>query len=270
MLHPQIIRFDITKALLAVNGIACVCVCQDGVSIARLIELTLREGILMKKSLTIKGLLVLGILLAFTGCGGGGGGNDASAPIPTDPDQEFSLSTIKSTAPGTVYSTQLTGTDSEGGQWTGSLSIANRAQVMLDGVLVTPQESIISLNFDGNTAASGGASYIDMSGFILGRREQDGTICTPAFPYQLPDVVKIGDFGFAPTETCSDNSSSESSWRVEDAGNGNINFITSVEINDGTGGIGSTTITLNSAGNILAFKIVVSGSNIPTISLQSN
>lgn len=219
-------------------------------------------------SRTLKTLAILAVTILIAACGGGGGGgSDAPATTPTDPDQEFSLSTIKSTALGTVYSTQLTGSDSDGGDWTGSLSIANRAQVMLDGVLVTPQELLVSLSFEGTSAASGGTSYIDMSGFYLSSREPDGTICTPAFPYQLPDLVKIGDFGLEPTETCSDNTTSESNWRVEDAGNGYTNFITSVDGSDGSTGV--QTVKLNSAGNILAYKIVVSGNDIPTITLNS-
>lgn len=213
-------------------------------------------------------LAILSVTGMVTACGGGGGGSsDSPAKIPTDPNQEFSLATLKSTAPGTVYSTQLTGSDSAGGQWTGSFSVANRAQVMLDGILVTPQELLVSLSSQGSSATSGGTTYIDTSGYVLGSRGQDGTVCTPAFLYQLPDVVKIGDFGFGPTETCSDGTSSDSSWRVEDAGNGNIDFITAEESNDGTAG--ESTATLNVAGDILAFKVVVSGRGIPTVTLQS-
>lgn len=219
-------------------------------------------------SRTLKTLAILAITSLIAACGGGGGGgNDAPATTATDPNKEFSLSTFKSTNLGTVYSTQLSGSDSDGGQWTGSLSIANRSQTMVDGVLVTPQDSLLSLTLGGSSFASGGTTYIDASGYILGDISQDGTVCTPAFPYQLPDVVKIGDFGLLPTETCSDFTVTESSWRVEDAGNGFINFIFSEDDNEGFTGV--ETYRLNSAGDILAFKGVVAGPGIPTITLNS-
>jgi hypothetical protein len=215
----------------------------------------------------IRTVLFAGLLAALNGCGGGG--SNAPAITPTDPNQEFSLSTLKSTDPGTVYSTPLTGSDSDGGQWVGSLSIANRTQEMLDGILVTPQDVLVSLSFEGRSSRSGSTSYIDTSGYVLVSRDQDGTICTPAFPYQLPDFVKVGDFGLAPIDRCFDNTTSESNWRVEDAGNQNINFITSVLTGDDASSVGESTATLNIAGDILAYKIVVSSSKIPTVTLRS-
>src|SRR5690606_16222938 len=136
-------------------------------------------------------------------------------------------------------------------------SITNRAQLMYEGVLVTPQDWLITLSYQGASDTSVSTTYIDSSGYELETREEDGTVCTPAFLSQLPDVVKIGDAGVEPTTTCSDDTTVDTSWRVEDAGNGNAYFITAEVIRDQFGETdvsGETTLTLNAAGDILAFK----------------
>ena len=51
------------------------------------------------------------ISLIIIGCSSGGGD---STPAPTPPDTVFSLATLQSTTVGTVYNTQLTGSDTNG------------------------------------------------------------------------------------------------------------------------------------------------------------
>jgi len=72
-----------------------------------------------------KNIVVALSLLVITACGGGGGGG--STTTPTDPNKSFSLSALQSTTLGTVYTTQLTGSDSDGITYSGTFSIANRA-----------------------------------------------------------------------------------------------------------------------------------------------
>jgi len=190
---------------------------------------------------------------------------------PSPPPEGFSLSTLKSTKFGTVYTTQLVGSDSDGGQWTGSLSIANRAQGTLDGVLVTPRDTLVRLTYQGVSRPSGATSYIDMSGYTLGLAQQDGTTCNPAFPYQLPDFVEIGDFGLQPIMTCSNGDSVVANWSAEDGGNGNMDFVSFVEIRPRFGGSSFTTqtLTLDRLGNILAYKIIVSAPDL-LVTLSGN
>lgn len=86
--------------------------------------------------------------LTLTACGGGGGGgsDSNSTSTPTEgASQTFSLSKLLTTTEGSVYSAQLTGSDSDGANFTGSISMANGSQETLDGVLVTPRDLIISL-----------------------------------------------------------------------------------------------------------------------------
>jgi hypothetical protein len=198
--------------------------------------------------------VVIGIfVLVLSSCGG-------STSTPTDPNQSFSLSRLQSTTLGTVYSSQLTGSDSNGVHYTGSVSMANRAQTMLKGVLVTQRDFIISISGGGTSMTFTATSNVDTSGNLISVVIQTtGLTCSPESPDAMPTTVKIGDFGILPAMTCSDNTTTERNWRVEDAGNGNINVISNATVKDQSNTMvsaGDATITINGSGNIVAFKIV--------------
>ena len=212
----------------------------------------------------LRNSLIFTLFILLTACGGGGGGGVASGGVdnttPTDPDKSFSLSTLQSTTQGTVYTSQLTGSDSDGTSYTGSLSMANRAQTMLNGVLVTPKDLLISFTGGGVSITITGTSSIDTSGNLISLVIQTtGVTCTPVSPDRMPASVKIGDFGFLSTLTCSDNTTEERNWRVEDAGNGNIRVISNGTIKDQFNTIISVTdvtYIINGDGNVVSFKTV--------------
>ena len=208
-----------------------------------------------------KNIIILLTSIFFVACGGGGGGGDpAPASTPTAQDQSFDLTKLQSTTLGTTYSTQLTGSDTNGINYSGSFSIANRAQTMLNGVLVTPQDLLISLTGGGSSITVTGTSNIDTNGNLISIVIQTtGLTCTPVSPDKMPASVKIGDFAILSTLTCSDNTTQERNWRVEDAGNGNINVISNGTIKDQFNTIVSitdVTITIDGNGNVIAFKTV--------------
>jgi len=201
-----------------------------------------------------KNILILMAVILSASCGGG---NDTT---PADSDQTFSLSTVNSTAQGTIYEAQLAGSDTFGLNYTGSLSISNRAQIMLGGVLVTPHDILTILNSDNTSNNNTLTKYIDTDGNLISSvLNQTELTCTPVSPDSLPTTVKIGDSGIRSTLTCSDGTTTEHSWRVEDAGNGNANFITSGTKKDHFNtfvSISDVTYTINSSGNILALKTI--------------
>jgi hypothetical protein len=192
------------------------------------------------------------------GDGGGGGGVGADPPPTIDPDQSFSLSKFKSSTVGTVYSTELGGADSDGFVYGGFLSLANRAQIMLEGILVTPRDVILSITDGGVTVVVTGTSYVDIGGnFISFIIQTTGEICVPVTPDQLPDSVMVGDFGILSTLICNDDTMRERNWRVEDAGSGNINLIGNTVTKDLFNTLISftdTTYTLDDGGNIVAYR----------------
>ena len=206
----------------------------------------------------IKHILIVLSLLVITACGGGGGSDNTTTP--TDTNKSFSLATLQSMTLGTVYTTQLTGSNSDGVTYTGTASTANRAQTMLNGVLVTPRDLIISLTGGGSSITVTGTSNVDTSGNLISVVIQTtGLVCTPVSPDRMPASVKIGDFGILSTLTCSDNTTQERNWRVEDAGNGNIRVVTNGTVKNQSNVVTSVvdvTFTLDGSGNIVAFKTV--------------
>ena len=216
-------------------------------------------------------LLILMLASIISACGGGGGGsttpssNGSATTNNTTTSQSYSLAKLLSQTLGTVYSSQLSGSDTNGVKYTGSISLANRAQVMLNGVLVTPRDLI--LNLSGTTSITVTAkSFVDSSNNLISINIQPNNItCTPSSPDSLPSSVKVGDFGILSTLVCSDNTTQSRSWRTEAAGNGNINIISNATVKDQFSTVTTVTdvtYTLDTSGNILKFKTVTT--------LQSN
>jgi hypothetical protein len=205
------------------------------------------------------------LVLLVSACGGGGGESFSSTP--TDPDQSFSLSLFNSTKPGLVYATNLTGSDTNGNSFVGSFSVANRAQEMLGGSLVTPQDALLYLDSGTQSLTVTATNYTDDSGlFVFMEVQTTGLECTPVSPDSLPSSVKIGDSGVRSPQICNDNTTTEVNWRVEDAGNGNIDFIETDTDKDQSNTILQVTevaYTLDGAGEIVRFtsssRIVATG-----------
>lgn len=212
----------------------------------------------------IKNVAILLSLLIVAACGGGGGGGDDAGgidPVSTvDPNREVSLAALQSLEPGIVYSTQLSGRDSYGTTYSGSLAMANRPQEMLDGVLVTPRDLMTSLLDSGASITVTASGYTDTHGNLVSFTiKPTGMVCTPITQSDMPESVKVGDFGVDGTLSCSDNSVQESNWRVADAGNGNIHIITSSAMKNNFNEVVSNTdvtFTLDANGRIVGFKTV--------------
>jgi len=203
------------------------------------------------------------LVLLVSACGGGGGGGGT----PTDPDQSFSLWLLNSTVPGPVYASNLIGSDTDGNSYTGSISVANRTQEMLDGILVTPQDVLLHLDTGQQSLTVTSTGYTDSSGlFVFSEVQTIGLECTPVSPDTWPLSVKIGDFGIRSPLICNDNTTSERNWRVEDAGNGQIDVVETTTDRDQSNTIlqiTDITYTLDGAGEIVGFtsssRIVASG-----------
>jgi len=240
------------------------------------------DDALIEGKKVIKNTLFVVFLLALYSCGGGGsnggGGVTTPASTPTDPNKLFSLSSSRQNITlGTVYSTQLTGSDSNGLTYTGTLAIANRAEEMQNGILVTPSDLILAFtDSNGLTITTTGTSFKDSSSNLISFSLQPLNLtCTPVTPGKIPSPVKIGDFGILSTLNCSDNTTRDGSWRVEDASNGNIFLIVNQTVKDQNQpnvivSIADVTLTLDGNGKYLAYKSVAQIlANNFTLTLQS-
>jgi hypothetical protein len=187
-------------------------------------------------------------LATLVGCGGGDGGDstsststDSTSSTSIDTKQEFSLAAYKDLTEGTVFSSGLTGNDSKGNSFSGSITVTNRPQELLGDVLVTPRDITISYTVNGTPIILTGTDYYDDAAFLLQSKVQPTAVtCISSSPYTVPDTVSTGDAGIFPSASCDDNTTRESDWRVEDAKDGKIYFILSYTIKDEFGSIIST------------------------------
>jgi len=219
-----------------------------------------------------KALIVIG-LLSLTACGGGGSGssnsgggsnNNSSTPVVVTP-KTFSLQKINSTTLGTVYTAQLSGSDSDGNKYTGTVSMANRAEQVLNGVMVTPRDLLLSITPVGGSTpsiTSLGTSYVETAtGNLIGLFVQSTTnvTCVSLSPYHMPASVKVGDFETSATLSCNDGTTQEGVWRAEDAGSGNVRVTLSATTKKSSVVINTsdTSYTIDSAGTILSVKQVI-------------
>ena len=116
-----------------------------------------------------------------------------------------SLSKFQSTTEGSIYSTELTGSDSNGLSYTGTLSLTNDAQDMFYGVLFTSRHMSLDLSEVRENIGLFYTSYIDTNNNLVLYSEQEAgppfvgqalsLSCTPTSPDNLPSSVKAGDSG---------------------------------------------------------------------------
>jgi hypothetical protein len=217
---------------------------------------------MMKKLLTA--LISTLFLVTLISCGGGDG--DSSSSTPTDPDQEFSLVGYKDLTEGEIYGTGITGSDSEGNEFEGVVFVYNTKMTLnLDlfpGVPVTDRSTSINLVFGSASIDISQREFYDESAYLLlmevwATGMDNAMLCYPAYPYALPDSVKIGDTDTYPMFTCEDGSTQDQSWRIEDAKDGKVYFVTEAQAKDEFGSLVSTTefkFTINSESELLGFK----------------
>lgn len=219
------------------------------------------------KNKMFKSIVIGFFVLALHSCSG-------TSSNTTNQNQSFSLSKFKSTTIGSVYKSKLTGSDSNGVNYTGSIAIANRTQTLLNGILVTPQDSIISVTGGGKSLTVTGTSNIDINGNLISVVIQTtGLTCTPISPDMIPTSIKIGDFGILSTMVCNDNTTQERNWRVQDAGNSTINLISNETIKNQFNtiiSVSEASYIIDGNGNMLSFKAFsTQSSNNFTITYQS-
>lgn len=211
-------------------------------------------------------VLVMAVFV-ITACGGSSGDD---GPTPTDPNRVFSLDVFQDTAPGPIYSYGLVASDSLGNSFSGSVSVINQQQSMYQGVLATPQEVTLHLSGPGGTATVSGIRYLDQDANLLASEiPQSGEVCTTVSPDAYPVSVSIGDAGSLSVLVCNDGTTDEREWRVEDAGNGRIDFVVSSTTRDSLQQVvlvATDIYTFDGDGNIVAYRAeLIDGSYSMTV-----
>ncbi len=218
----------------------------------------------MKKTVSLAFAATMSVLV--TACGGGSGSENLGSAqvdetIPTSNPQPVSLARFTDATEGTIYSTRLRGSDSAGTEFDGTLSLANRAQITLEGVLVTPRDMIMSIDANGTSFTMTATSYEDGYGNLIQIDSQTtGVSCAPVTPDRLPDSVKVGDFGILSPMICSDGTTQTRNWRVEEAGGDAISLVTNTVTKDQYGETLSTadaSYVIQRDGNLAGFTLSI-------------
>ena len=204
----------------------------------------------------LKYLATIFVLCLLSACS-----SESNINIPTDTNISFQLSNLNSTSLGTVYSTELVGSEPNGTNVTGTYSIVNREKIMLNGVLITPHDiNFRHQNMKGITGVGDLTNNIDSDGNLISETKQDSDwSCVPISPDRMPNSVKIGESGVLSTLLCRDDIKIERSWRIEDGFNGKVNVVSRRISKNDVNEIISTidqTYSIFENGDIFSFKYV--------------
>ena len=169
---------------------------------------------------TLQGYVICFLLLFLSACGGGSEGDSTEETTVQSNTEPRSISTnaIRSGQIGTVLNFDMTGTDSDGSTLSGSILLANREKTTVNGVMVTPVETMITIDSPSFPSISiFSVGYKDESGsFVSVETPSNGLNCIPIYMGIMPLEVKSGDFGALGTLSCSDGTTMEMTWRAEE------------------------------------------------------
>ena len=204
------------------------------------------------------------------GCGGGGGGGTPAVATPVGTTVNLATARAFQTgtaAAGSQLSFALTGSDTQGGAWSGSFTIVSDGATTFENQAVTKARSLITL-----TRASSGASvtastdsYFHVSDRSLYKTVDSLNVTgTPTSQASVPDSARVGDSGSLWSIAYSDGTSSSSTWRLDPEFNGNSKLTSSTIVKNASNAVSSTeeqTIYLDAGGTPyrLDEKVTVSG-----------
>ncbi len=163
----------------------------------------------------IKWLLMVSILFITTsGCN-----NDENR------DDYYILNQLQTLEEGQVIYFDLTGIDSNGRSFAGSIEIVNSRPEMVVGVLATLRSFMLDITdqdlptifplFQDNTQPRHTTYVLDDTGLLVSLLENIGYFCTNTSPDKLPSIVKAGDEGVLTPLNCTGDWTRNRSWRVD-------------------------------------------------------
>jgi hypothetical protein len=199
------------------------------------------------------------IVLALAGCGGGGGGGTTGTTTPTQTN--FSVAQYTSLNTGDTFTIPLTGTDTAGASYTGSIAANVVGPVTFNGKSVIERDVLINLTKTG----VGVVLSTTEKGYYNSDRTLDeivfsnGVTATPTSTFPMPTTVQVGSFG-GQSLSYSNGNSLTSTWQVAAAGGGNVTVTVTSSTNLSVSEV--DTINANSSGNIVSIQEVIY--NFPT------
>ena len=181
------------------------------------------------------GILVGAMMLNLVGCGGGGGssGGGTSEIVATNTNVYPTSKILPTTATSTT-TFLLSGSDTSGGSWSGSMQMHGEGSTVFEGQSVTKVSQAVTLTLAGaGTSSSTISSYYKTDG-ILYKSIYSGSVSGTAVQTNnaiMPATFKVGDFAAGPSLSLNLNGSVDSlttTYQVFDVGNGNARVVSTV------------------------------------------
>lgn len=222
---------------------------------------------------SIFGFLVA-IVLGITGCGGGGGGESSvTTPTGTVVNLQSFRNVYVGTTAGAQFSFPLTGSDSQGNTWFGSLTMTADGPMVYDGQNVTRLRTLTTLGITGYTPISSVSTdyWLAADGSAYKSIYDSGVVYTPTSSFVFPTTAQVGDYGTFPEIIGNDGTSIQGTWALK-AGTNGSSMLEMYAINKtGTTVTGTEldTYYLDTAGVPTRIKIIATLSGI-TVTLTGN
>ncbi len=202
----------------------------------------------------VSSLVLVGVL--FSGCGDSDDGSSAASETQPSLSSSYNLKEIS----GDTFNVSLTGTDTQGGNWEGSISVQDRGTDYLNGVSYKLIESYVYLMETNSGYSNSGItkSYINSSGQGAHMVTDTGVICDMVnSPSSLPTNAAIGDFGEGADYVCSDGSEMNSNWQLK-AENGYAKYVYTMDtsVSGSLMYTNTTTITLDQNSKATSLNMV--------------
>ena len=182
-------------------------------------------------------ILLFGVVFLFAGCGGGGGGSSHKSTTTT-----YKLYSDGYFTAGSQESYNLTGSNTSGDAYTGTLLIEPQSATTFNSAAAIPVEDTLSLT---NTVSNNSGTLIGIEYFstdasnleLLGyHSDQYGGDATPATSLSvIPQSASIGDSGSAGTYTFSNGDILTITWELTQASGSYANLIMSTTVTTSTG-----------------------------------
>lgn len=199
----------------------------------------------------MKRYLILVALILIQGCSSGS--DDAPA---TSSDTVFTLFDMYVVKAGVSENFTLSGSDTTGATYTGTLSITDRGITTFMSQTVMQTDFLVSLTSNsGGTFSTSGSVFGDTTtrAVLFNRDNDDGVTCTATSSSPIPATAKPGDFGSLSSLTCSDGSTESGNWRLEADTGGLAKIIFTFNYFDQFGSSDGTeqdSFTIDTGGNV--------------------
>lgn len=170
----------------------------------------------------------------------------------------------------------LTGTDSNGLTYTGSIRIVDRGETTYSSQPAIQTDASITLSDSNGGVTSGSVSLfgdLTTRAHLADTDNDDGVTCMATQTTPLPETAKINESGALYSETCSDGTAHTESWRLESDASGFAKLIYTATDTDASGnddGGEESIYIINVLGDVISVTFISTFANGFTLTLSGS